>query len=691
MPESGKSHPSFQDVEKHRSEIEEKDNNPDQHQVEEREMQGVFDEYCSDQPGYFEANELVADFKKLAENRNKKEKRNKKDLCRKIVVSFFNTPNFLENFLFQLERLEKFNVSDREVVLEIVDVLLERPFLSKVIADENLVLDRQKQEVMDSWLKFLVKDGTLIQGVAFSLLHESFNRSRKQKFTSADSLVDVAKKIKPYAEQLYTLAYAAIKSDNDEETKVGMDALMGENDVKCAGKEEKELDSSYFLACLFSVDEEVYAMTKSVYRSLIYSVVYDGKKKLEQFYGELEDIKRLRGGEFRKKREKTGKVWPTDSYDSLLADSLATDPKRGDRMLKQILRGAPPPTDPVGKSLVLRAADRNDIEAGAELYTHYPFNLFSDASKAPPLMEVYQEKMRRLRGESHHILVIPNLQTRVDVLGLGKEKILPEEIKKFFVSEKGGEKWRITDDKVFETVALLFPKLDEESVQKIEGRIKELRKSLKYEVDYLVAPRGDKAIIKDARLEELGFKDIVFKPQSSVTDLEVTVRIGDTEAVLKLNGDYELISADEEGKGQGLDVSKNAKLKVTELILSHLNLLLSNIKNKSGQRKEAGEIVESEEGPGQTVSAVRPHPRKLGKRRDSTWKQYTFGQWKRSRKEYGIDLVKYNFSRGGGDKIGYWTFVFPDEQSVPFQNAKKMPPSESTVENATNIFAITNS
>lgn len=565
---------------------------PKEHNERQEDLDAAFQEIQKEKPGLLLANEILADYKL------EKSEREKKESCKRIIRHFFNNPYTLETFFDRLNFLETFDEKNKPIIEKIREDIDK--FSDETTEKEQLEINPDKQDIMDRWIE-LYTHSTQYHDIVEKYLRLSFEAVHDDE---------------TYLRRLYPIAYTAVNTGDFEIMHQAIVMLL--RDTSVLPGSVQELDR--YAACILSTKDEI----------LKYALDIDA---VTDFFG------KLYGGEsyahFRTKLDTMATTLGQKSRSAKFASENRKNPKFLQIMqMHDTVNGENP--DPQAHA----------VHPDAEKLGKYPYTLFMAPEHITPLRKILNEKMavemaklsgKRMvpiykPGEGEAVFQIPD--TYEDRLNY---------IKGLFCGEQVQEE-QISEEKIFESFAFLFPDIAPERKAELIQRIFDLKTDLRTKLQYLVSPRGDKIVIEDDFLNGLGIESISYIPQSSVLDLEIHVRVGKVDCVCTLDNYYTLRN---KKTNKPLKLSPEKSLLLSELILSQLRKLLCEKAEQTSTKKGTGSQIE-----GEKETSRRAHVRRLPEGQGYTQEQSLFALT-----HYGVDLGRFNADLGLDKTSGQYTLV----------------------------------
>ncbi len=679
---------------------------PEEHENKEAELGETFSEFEKDNPGHFDANELLADFKKSSEEKERKES------CRRSIRKMYGNPFYLETLYDRLEHLQGLDEENEKYINEIkitIDLLT-----SETIEKEQLGLGLHQKgkkegvdniserdlQTMDRWLELYANNNY---------------RDRIGKLIGLS--VTKAKTSRNYISRLYVLAYGVVRTSDPEIIKAGLTFLA---------REEENLpgdltDIDRYIAATLEPDNDVTKMsfdTDAVFTAFASRYLPEGIRRFKEKSADLSD-RLLKSGNVLDTRLHTGRLMQEVATAQL--EGRIEDPriqkiialmKFNDQIGGVVIAGRSDENDPSrfdfstveeaptpsGRVNVVGSEEdfENFIPAGAttrqreiaikelrkKLLTmeEYPIILVTQESEMTNLRRDFSSRMAAVRtaengavyravylprqGESN--LQIPsNLEQRRKIAQRG------------FNDEKAANKV-IREDTIFELMALLFPNVTAEKRTNLVSRIVELKRQLREDIRQLISPRGDHIEIEDELLSrELGITSITFKPTTSVVDLDIIIRIGNVDCMLHIDDQCNLKRAETDPKkiNRPLRVVPDTHLLIQELVYSHLQAILCKETVSVGSSTERGSGLEEK------VVSRRAHLRRLPVGQRCSEQQIRLAS------EF-CDLLAFNRSRGltgETEETRQFTFVKAVEVEYIDEESKTQDPIRTRIKDASEL------
>jgi hypothetical protein len=223
-------------------------------------------------------------------------------------------------------------------------------------------------------------------------------------------------------------------------------------------------------------------------------------------------------------------------YDSGLATAL-TSPEGG-RIIDQLSNRDPNKA----KRLVDYLEHVSKAQGGVFLATdeqirEWPYNLIFHAG---PLRRLINQRFE----QEHETIVSVSLPGPGDIVFKDKSN---EEIRQYILEDleqKPVSKKRLFDPEMIKALFYLAPDLTPEEQIRLADDVIELRRDTNREVKHLLSDRGDKMIIVDPQLKELGFKSFTFEYGEPSSHTKVTVEVGEYNFEVDLTEDLVLQPSD---------------------------------------------------------------------------------------------------------------------------------------------------
>lgn len=280
-------------------------------------------------------------------------------------------------------------------------------------------------------------------------------------------------------------------------------------------------------------------------------------------------------------------------------------------------------------------------------------------------LEVHGEYEAKKRGMHGTYLYLPDIGIISALFSSRKYAI-----EKIRTSAEKSEETVVDGDPAMRTIAYLCEGVSVDDIdrpdviERMRARVAELAHALKYEVRHLVSPRGD--LLRFSPETDLhidtGISEILFKPDSSVIDLVVTVRVGNMSVQMRLE-EMSLIKTLDR---KPVKLSSTQRIALETVIFTALHGLL----NQTAGEVSGADVSRDASGKDRTVTIRRPHMRRL-----PVGKKFTAEQAGMALKEYGVDLYGFNVARRGEENDPYFTFVSP--ALADFKTVQKMSPVET--------------
>jgi hypothetical protein len=211
---------------------------------------------------------------------------------------------------------------------------------------------------------------------------------------------------------------------------------------------------------------------------------------------------------------------------------------------------------------------------------------------------------------------------------------------------------------------------DKEYRDAVMGHVTEMKRVMKYEARCLVTPRGDTIRIPENSdfYAAYGVSQITFQPDTSVTDLVVSVRVGNIDTRLRLTDQFQIRNVD----NKPISLAQAEMVALERVICTTLKEIVTATGSSGDMVGKKSETVSTtSETP--TLQVRRPHMRKL-----QTGHTYSLAQAALAERDYGVDLVRYNSDRRSAPEDPYFTFV--TAASIMFEAAKALPPLVRTLD-----------
>lgn len=566
-----------------------------EHKRREKNLELAFDEAAEERPGFFEANRIIDIYEQTDLESERKQ------ACKVILAKCYSEPRALENIYDQFEVLKQFKKTEdgREVDARLIEDIkqdIER-YRGEIVTKEQF---KPTVDVYSRWLELYVNSEAYRQRVS-ELMRSSF---------------EGAKGILPHMENLHRLAHGALRNADEASILTAIKILTYR--TSALPPERKFIDR--YTASIISPNDEVFKRGIDV-------------DTFVHFFGARFDPESMR------QLEETHTAFVREVIPGGRPDMSSLYVQYA-----ALAKGDTPEGEKVRK--LVRFHDSLNIDRGLSEFRDfepvYPFNLFTRDEHMTDMRRLLNRHLaQRLAVETgERVLVLYHPGSGEAANKFPPEADVGETVRRWF-REAGPE--TTTADCATETLSFMFPPIQDNKRGEIVQRLFQLKGDLRSHLRYLVNPRGDKLIIEDRLLNEAGIQTMTFRPRSSFLDLEVDIEAGNVVCRCALDSYYTLHNA---STGRPLNISTDASLVVSELVLSQLHELLC------GER--AGRFRAGGEGKGKEVKQVtrRPHVRKLPSGRGFTQEQYAF-----ARSEYGIDLIRFNADLGLGKKDGQYTFV----------------------------------
>lgn len=577
--------------------------------------------------GFIEVNEIIGVYE------SNSEKVERQEACRSIIRKFFSDPTFLENFYVQLEsqrciRDGRYAVDDSKLIdriIEDVDSLM----VETIKKEKNLRLSYQQKnadsndkpeyaertELAKRWLEILVLNQGLSERVA-NILNQVFESS---------------KGVEEYVRNLHVFAHGTILQSDNRCFAAGFNILNFQTSVLEA--DDRKLD--LFMAGMISPDDEVNKRAVDVDFLLnSFDFPNNSKPTATELYHKYEHrmIEAYRNESNR---------FDGSLYHAYTMKSLEPHSREGKIIRRNI------------RLVQLRNnLDRADERALDGLSDRF----FAKDGKMTKMRRALNRMVARALGKN--VEYDPEFGELLGQSDTDSRFLL----KKFLECHEQ----TVQVDSVFESIGYILPALSEDELYTLPNRVLELREKIQNDARYLVSPRGDKLVIDDPNLRELGITSIHFRPKKSVIDMDVILRVGNVDCVLHLDESLILSSHD---TGQQLEISNESFVKVSELIFSHLHHILCE------KIPGDGSTNSDESGFDSHVKVRRAHLRHLPK-----GYAYTAQQAVIALKNYGVNLAQYNLLRKLSKSDGQYTLV--TEAGASFEEAQKFSPVVTRVSGA---------
>jgi len=370
-------------------------------------------------PGHLFFTEKLADFSQAIKSKEKE------NVLREVLMGMFQHPLYVEGFFDSMEKLTALSDKNAEGAQVIQDEL--RRNLEKIIKKDRIGVTQEHTDVMDRWLE-LYTNSERYRPVISELLRLS---------------IDTGKSELLQAQRKHVVAESILRASDFEVVKAGLKILMMDTDIL----PETDGNIDRHLAGLISQDDEILKL----HLDIDGAIDFIGRNFLPEEFVRF----RQKLTAFSNKVHQKGDQ-PKEKSKFLERSSALKTTEKG----RQILHFHDFVNDPK-----VRAKSNFDGKV-------YPFSLIMDLTQITSARRLLNERLaaeiRDKAGINLRRVYNPSQGELVEELPQDYE-----ETRRLVVSwfQKAGGWPEIADEIAFETMQLLFPKLEESTRQRISERV----------------------------------------------------------------------------------------------------------------------------------------------------------------------------------------------------------------------------
>ncbi len=520
------------------------------------------------------------------------------------TTQYQNTPQAKKRRMAQRERLRGL-LNNSQAYTEYFDTL----HLVEGLWDdrkENLEdYEKQFQENFDRYLREITKyNPDMLRQWLELAVHSNVYREQAEKIVR--SKYEHCKTHEETIDFLYAFAQAVLLTEDKGAYELGMKALCWNTEMLKADSkglrqyiEASVMDKDDLLQKQQEVDSVLYVFAKKV--------VPDDFAAYEKHLNDAVGDTRV---------------------EQLLASLKQRDQKRYDKLVAFLLR-----QDSDG---IRSVSIKNDAKI------EWPYTLMLHGG---PLRKLLNERMAQ-EDESFVSLTLPiqgdAIFKEIDAGSL-RETILYDFNS---VSDSANE---FADPDIIKSLFYLSPELDKEAMEKLANDVVELRREIMHDLTHSLSKRGDKMLIVDPGLRQLGFRSFIFEFGDPASRTKVTVEVGKAKLIVELNDDLVMEPLGDKGK---FPVSFERRAFLEHSILSHLYELQCTDRVSPGShessRSHGDAVIRQKE-----FTSRRAHLRKLppGKAFSKEALEAGLNDLR------GFDLVRINSELGLTQATGQKTYV----------------------------------
>jgi hypothetical protein len=274
------------------------------------------------------------------------------------------------------------------------------------------------------------------------------------------------------------------------------------------------------------------------------------------------------------------------------------------------------------------------------LQQEWPYTL---ALKAGPVRRLFNERIEQ-EEEQFVNFSLPEAGNLLFRSPISRETILTSLSK-----ESSGER-SFSEASYIKALFYLTPELTPEQMEKLAEDNGKLRQDIFRDLTHSISQRGDRMLVVDPELKQLGFKSILFEFSDPSTTTKITVEVGNYQFIVRMDEDLSLV---EYGTGRNFPVSFQRRAFFEHILLAHL-YALECTKYVSPGSSEAGSDTERLERE-EEFRGRRAHLRKLPVGQGFSEQARILGLQDPRR----YDLVRRNAELGFTRETGQKTYVSP--------------------------------